>query len=208
MSSLSSRLELIINTDADPFVTEDFAANSEILDDHPGIFICTSGTRPTWDVAQNGMSIFETDTNLIWHWDGSAWERLVPKGYVDGDEVTSDQSTSSTSYVTAIQVTASIAAGGRRHLIIVHAPGVFNSNGLTQCAVFQDAALLQEWYVQGWTGAEVEKYPRPIFAVIPDTPSAGSHDYTLQFRAVSGIGGSSTIQAEATKPISLDVVEV
>lgn len=208
MSSLTDRLGLIVNTTADNFIVQDFTDNSQKLDDYPGIFICTSGTRPTWGANQNGMAIYETDTDLIWHWSGAAWERKVAKGHILGEELNSDFNTSSTTYVVAIDITVTVAAGNRRHLVIIHAPGVYNTNGLTQFAAYRDANLLQEWYSQGWTGAPVEKYPRPIFAVIPDTPGAGSITYSLQVRAVSGIGGTSTIQATATKPLSIDIVEV
>ena len=208
MPSNTDRMGLMVHTLGDKFRIQDYADNWQLLDDFPGIYICTSSTRPTWDVNQEGMTIYEVDTHLYWTWSGSAWERWIAQGWIGGDEVNSDVATSSTTYVEAISVEVEVADGGRRHLITVHAPGVYSTEGLTELALYRDATLLQEWYSQGWTGGTPESYPRPIFVAVPDTPGAGTRDYTLQVKANTTLGGTSTISASATKPIALDVFEM
>lgn len=193
----------MVHTLADVFRIQDYTDNWQLLDDFPGIFVCTSSTRPTWDVNQEGMSIYETDKDLFWTWTGSAWARYLSKGHLGGGEVTADAVTASTTYVEAISVVVTVEAGARRHLVVVHASGILNTNGLAELAVFRDATLLQEW-MQPTPGT----YPFPISMSIPDSPGAGSIDYTLQYKSNGTVGGTTTISAAATKPISLDVFEM
>lgn len=209
MPTPTDRLGLITHTLADTFAIQDYTDNWQALDDYPGIFVCTSITRPVWGVNQEGISIYETDTDLIFTWDGTAWQRYISTGHLGGVEVNVDFSTALTTPVEAIAATVTVEAGNRRHLIVVHASGVYNTNGLTELRVFRDGAtVLQQWYHQGWTGAPVENYPRPIFASIPDTPAAASVEYSLHMNAVTGVGGTSTIIATATLPLAIDVFEM
>lgn len=193
----------MVHTLADVFRIQDYTDNWQLLDDFPGIFICTSGTRPTWGVNQEGMLIYETDSNLFWTWGGAAWERWIGKGHLGGVEVTSNVVTSSTTYVVAITTPVTTLAGARRHLITVHAPGIFNTNGVAELALYRDATLLQEWQ-QPTPGT----YPWPISMTVPDTPSVAAVDYTLQVRSNGTAGGATTISATATKPLALDVFEM
>lgn len=74
MSTLSPRLGLKRPDDTDPFVTQDFVDNYNILDAAPGIHVCTSTTRPTWGSGQAGRVIFVTDWKQLQYWSGSAWQ--------------------------------------------------------------------------------------------------------------------------------------
>src|SRR5882672_3849200 len=47
--------------------------NWDKLDLNIGTFVCTSSTRPTGGSRFTGQVIFETDTKLVWVWDGAAW---------------------------------------------------------------------------------------------------------------------------------------
>jgi hypothetical protein len=51
----------------------DFVGNWTLLDGSPGIYICTSSTRPTWTSAQAGRLIFMTDYECLSFWNGTAW---------------------------------------------------------------------------------------------------------------------------------------
>lgn len=55
-------------------VALDIGGNMDKLDDHPGIKVVTSGTRPgsPWE----GQLIYETDTELYMTWLGAAWVPL------------------------------------------------------------------------------------------------------------------------------------
>lgn len=76
MSTLSQHLGLILNADSDPFQRTDIVGNFSTLDQYPGIFICTSTTRPTWTANNAGQNIFETDTRRIINWNGTGWHEI------------------------------------------------------------------------------------------------------------------------------------
>lgn len=74
MTTKSPKLGLTLPTTIDPFKTADIAANWSTIDGSPGIFPCTSSTRPTWGTAQAGRTIVETDTHRSLQWTGTAWQ--------------------------------------------------------------------------------------------------------------------------------------
>lgn len=77
MPTPTGHLALLKPSTADPFVTADLASNLQKIDDHPGIRVVTSTTRPAWAAAQAGMFISETDTGNMMRWTGTDW---VPAG--------------------------------------------------------------------------------------------------------------------------------
>lgn len=76
MATFSSVLGLKLNSQSDPFALADFVANWNILDASPGVFICTSTSRPNWGTSQAGRMIFMTDLKQLSYWTGSAWADL------------------------------------------------------------------------------------------------------------------------------------
>jgi hypothetical protein len=81
VATFSTFLGLKINDDSDPFLLSDFALNWGILDGVPGVFPCTSGSKPSWGAAQAGRTIFMTDFRQFQWWNGSTWldpETSVP----------------------------------------------------------------------------------------------------------------------------------
>jgi hypothetical protein len=76
VATFSTVLGLKLNQLSDPFELSDFVANWDILDASPGIFICTSVSRPSWGTAQKGRLIFMTDLKQTSYWTGTAWADL------------------------------------------------------------------------------------------------------------------------------------
>lgn len=76
MATTSTVLGLKINAPSDPFQLSDFTNNWGILDASPGIFICTSTSRPSWGSGQAGRLIFMTDIKQLSYFDGAAWNDL------------------------------------------------------------------------------------------------------------------------------------
>jgi hypothetical protein len=76
VATYSTVLGLKLNQLSDPFELSDFVANWDILDASPGIFICTSVSRPSWGTAQAGRLIFMTDLKQTSYWTGTAWADL------------------------------------------------------------------------------------------------------------------------------------
>lgn len=85
MATFTSRLGLKRPDVTDPFLTQDFYDNYNLIDAAPGLHICTSSTKPTWGVNQAGRSIFMTDYKYIEVWDGTNWiepVQSVPGQYI------------------------------------------------------------------------------------------------------------------------------
>jgi hypothetical protein len=62
---------------SDPFLRTDFVQNYNTQDKYPGVWICTSTTRPSWGSAQTGMMIMETDTRRNMLWTGTTWREML-----------------------------------------------------------------------------------------------------------------------------------
>lgn len=210
MSSLSPRLGLKLETDADQFHIQDYTDNWNKVEAFPGAFICTSTTRPTtWGAPHTGMRIHETDTGLVWRWTGTAWARQGPSGFLNRVTSTVDVATSATTLVTALSAAVTVPAGGRTLQITAAGPGVYNTVGVTRIALFRGATQLQSWLHQGRLAATYDAQPRPLAMTVFDpAPTAGAQTYTLQFSAEVGFGGTSTLQGGTNKPLALTVVEV
>ena len=73
MSGTTTRLGLKTPADPDPFLTIDFVNNLQTIESYPGVFVCTSTTKPSWAAAQAGQLIYCTDTRNLLAWSGSAW---------------------------------------------------------------------------------------------------------------------------------------
>lgn len=79
MSTQTTHLDLTKPETTDGFDTAEIASNWQKVDDHPGVLICTTATRPgsPW----TGQMVYDTDLPSYLCWDGSAWvppEVLTP----------------------------------------------------------------------------------------------------------------------------------
>lgn len=74
MATYSTYLGLKLNSATDPFLLSDFIGNWTLLDGSPGVYICTSSSRPSWTAAQAGRLIFMTDYKALSYWSGTAWQ--------------------------------------------------------------------------------------------------------------------------------------
>ena len=73
MPTYTPRLGLKRPEASDSFLRQDFVDNWNILEAAPGVYPCTSATKPTWDANKAGRTIYETDTHTMRYWSGSAW---------------------------------------------------------------------------------------------------------------------------------------
>lgn len=76
MATYSTLLGLKLNAESDPFELNDFIQNWELLDASPGVYVCTSTSRPSWGSAQAGRMIFMKDIKQLSYWSGSGWNDL------------------------------------------------------------------------------------------------------------------------------------
>lgn len=208
MTTLTSRLGLKKHTTGDRFKIADYTDNWNILDGVPGTFICTSTTRPTdWNASDEGRAIYETNTGLTYVWDGAAFQRRWGRGLMARAERLTPFSTTSTTYASVV-ATASATYSARRHLVIVEAPIVYSTEGVTGLAIFRGTTMLQEWVHQGHTGATPSVHPRGMSFVTTDAWAGGAEVYSLQAKAVVGYGGTCYVEGATNKPCAITVVEV
>src|SRR6185312_8967561 len=76
MATFTTFLGLKVNAGTDAFLLSDFTSNWNTLDANPGVFICTSTTRPSYSSGQAGRIIFMTDLKQLSYWNGSSWQDL------------------------------------------------------------------------------------------------------------------------------------
>lgn len=208
MATQTDRLGLNAWADSDTFQIGEHTANVERLDQFPGIFICTSTTRPGWGAPQTGMWIWETDTRLVWEWTGSAFERVTRKGWLNSNSRSSSISSASTTPLVAVQATITVPAGGRPVLVVVEGPGVASTVGITALSIYRDATQVQGWTQGGGPSTGATDQPKPIAFSTLDTPAAGTYAYSLRFAATAGYGGTSTLSAAPGQPLAIHCLEV
>ena len=211
MTTNTDRLGLIKATTPDQFSTADLATNLDTLDAKPGVHLCESTTRPsTWGPDQEGMAIWETDTKLLWHWSGSAWERHLPKNHLRRAARLTDLSTSSTTFVAVVTAAGvSVPAGDRRVLVVATWDSIENTAGMSVCAIYRDSELLKQWNLSGDNApANAFQESNGGTVTVTDQPGAGSFTYVFMFRASNTYGGTSYARATSNNPISIDLIEV
>lgn len=224
MPTPTARLALLKPSNPDPFVTADIAGNWQKIDDIPGYRICTSSTRPSWSAAHAGMLIVETDTGLIWRWDGSAFKRIAPAGLLrtTGGAVaiasrTTSFATSSTTFVIALSLTSVVVPDGNRAILLLLAGDhAENTNGAFTGAVWRGntansgTQLCQFTLVGDSTsptaGAQGGQFAFQAWEAAG--MAAGTYSWSFQIRSSVTYGGTSNVSATATSPLKLAAVEL
>lgn len=218
MPTPSTKLGINIFSTADQFSTAQYNANWQTLDGSPGFYICTSTTRPVWGANQSGMRITETDTLLTWLWNGTAWIRTWGIGNLGRSSRTTPVGTTSTwtppgtgTLATALTLSVHPPNGNRLLQIVAELPEIGNPSGLTYIVVQRDATILTSFPV--WTtqqmgsGNSGNAGTSGTAYITFDTPNEATAVYTLAFAAATVSGGTTTLVAAPTRPISLTVIE-
>lgn len=124
MGTLTSKLRLFKPATVDNvLVQDDLNANFDLLDEKVPELICTSGTRPTGTSLYAGRTIYETDTNRRYVYDGSAWQQ---GGYVANmvRRVARNIETSDSAAIglteTDVSSIAFTRTSGKRYTIVFH----------------------------------------------------------------------------------------
>lgn len=209
MVAHTSRTGLTRPTNLDQHLTDHYVEDNDILDDIPGPYICTSVTRPsTWGVAQAGRPMYETDTKLLWHWSGSAWQRVYPKGLLGEGSRTTNLSTTSTTPVSVVSVTVTIPAGGRSVAVTATWSRISNTVGITSLTIYKDGALWRgSWGVQGDdSGSPTDGEQGASITFIDTAPDAGSTIYSLRMSTQGS--GTSLFTCTTARPAQIIAIEV
>lgn len=219
-TSPTSRLALLRPLAGHGFSRTEYYDNLGIIDQFPGLFICTSSTRPTWGSAHNGMRIWETDRSLEWRWDGSAFVRVLPLGLLATPSIlTSDDSTAATSPESVLSCAVTVPATnagsttkrikvtGNWHSII---NGTETDLGVAEVSLMRGASVIAKAMVRGRPNTDTDYLDWGVGGTIVgwDDPTAGAQTYHLAINSVPAVGGTTTIEATATTPATLAVEEV
>lgn len=224
MPTPSARLALLKPSTSDPFVTADLAGNLQKIDDTPGYRPCTSSTRPSWTAAQTGMLIVETDTGLIWRWNGTTYNRIGPAGVLKttGGAMaiatrTTDFSTTSTTPVICLSLTSVVVPDGSRPIaLVLTANQAENSNGALLGAVWRGnvansgTTLGQFSMVGDSTSPTAGAQGGQVCFVAWEITglSAGTYSWSFQIKSSTFWGGTSSIRAAVASPAKLVAVEL
>ncbi len=206
-------------------MTADIAANWQKIDDTPGYKPCTSSTRPsTWGAAHAGMLIVETDTGLVWRWDGSAFKRVGPAGVLKttggGLAIatrTTDFSTTSFPFVICLSLTNVVVPDGSRPIaLIVTGQKAENSSGSSVGAIFPGATantgtILATFDLVGDSTSPTAGAQGAGFCHVawePSGKSPGTYSWSFQVRCSPSWGGTAYVRALADRPNRLVAVEL
>lgn len=223
MPTPSSRLGLLVPARADQFVTADLETNLDKLDDYPGIYVCTSTSRPAWGAAQVGMLISETDTGLTWRWMGTAtgWVRTGPKGLMSRNTSGTNLSTTSTSFVNLLATSLVTWPAGARtaQITVTFNYGFNNTTGLLTIGVARgivnNSGLIQAWQWAGdndGSSGTGTKGAGTSLTCYDANLGPGTYQWSLQLRACGAYGqnagGSAVLAATGAGSITITVTEI
>jgi hypothetical protein len=165
------------------------------------------------------MHIWETDTALLWRWNGTIFVRCYPLGLLgDPAEISADFATAATTATAAITTTVTVpatTAGSTTKRIRVSASwygldnGTSTTLGACEVSLYRGAVLLKSQIARGrpttatspldWgVGGTIEAY---------DASPAGANTYTLRINSLASVGGTTTLRASATTRAHLAVAE-
>lgn len=219
-TSPSPRLELERPLANHGFSRAEHYNNLTLIDGYPGTFICTSGTRPGgWGTANEGMVIWETDTDLRWRWDGTKFVRFAPLGLLNVSTVTANASTGATSPVQVITTAVTVPAftvGSTAKRIKIEASwyaidnGTDTTLGAAEVSIMRDTTVIMKQLLRGRPTTDTEElnWGTGGSIVVFDDPTAGAESYHLAINSVAAVGGTTTLRATATTPAQLAVSEV
>ncbi len=143
---------------------------------HGGMIVCTSGTRPT--SPYEGMQIYETDTDLMYVYNGANWIVPYALGRVASNTLTSNSS-AFTTIIYPLSATATLLPNRRiRVAIQTHAYSTTSSAAVTVAVCNAGGGILNQ--------------ASRIIAV-----GSTSNQLYVDYITTSGAGGSTTYQIGA-----------
>lgn len=113
----------------------------------PGVVLSTNRPANPYD----GMMIYETDTNLVRIWNGTAWKTLAYSDYTSGSVIqvasttkTDTTSATSASYVdiTGMSVSITPTSTSSKVMVLVSIQGAATSNGSMYVRLMRDSTAI------------------------------------------------------------------
>jgi hypothetical protein len=206
-SEQTPRLRLNIPTVNTIFSLDDLSDNWEALDDHPGVYLCTSTTRPDWGADNAGQLIFEGDTGLHWVFDGTVFARVFPLGLLGQTRVTTGTpQTNSTTEVELVKVAVTPPAGLRPLRVdATWGRTQFVTDGDVRVAIQRKASGAADWTTLVGRHAFGEGGFLTAWDQFESEP--GEVEYRLVFARLSG-SVAVQMSVNAGMPLTIAVAEV
>ena len=178
----------------------------------PGV--CTSTTRPS--APYEGMMIYETDTDMVALWNGSAWRYIAASTPTNGtvlqvvSATTSTELSSSTQSYADTGLSASITpkSSSSKVLVIVNQNGVYKSgafvsNGV-QLKLFRNSTEINFFgFVVCYTGTSIENYGAASVNHLDSPNTTSSVTYKTQFANWQNQASVKVQAGSATSTITL-----
>jgi hypothetical protein len=196
MPTPSARLGIAKPITTDNFDTAEIAANWQILDDHPGTFIEDSGSPPVWGIPQEGMLWSQPDTGLVYRWDGATFQRLAPTGHLGRVERTTDFIENTAAFQTVTSVGVMVPEGNRRIRVVASWRNMTGDDAFIRIRRGV-TDLIERFYENPDSAGSIEFFDLP--------GGSGAFTYALRMKTD---GTTTTMEADTTAKITLDVVEV
>lgn len=162
--------------------------------------------------------LYETDTDLIWRWDGAGWHRTAKRGLLGIARREVDYSNAATSFTDVVETASIHVPDGHQALMVtVTWPRLENTTGSFVLALLRrNADDTGEVMVDEWDGTGDSTSPTPGAGGQGGTYIAwenagldeGDYKWAFAARSVAGIGGTTTIPADSAKRITIAVAEV
>jgi len=219
MPEQSPRLDIAKPLPPDEFSTAVIADNWQKVDNHPGIFICTSATRPSWGAPHAGMMIYETDRDLYWSWSGSEWRRTWSKDLLGESSSGNPAGFSVTGATLQTILNTEVDIPPSHRTIEINVSGYrIEGNAMPGFQIQRIQGGGDPVVVKNWWGPRVNTSPgsqagtsRVIHDLVGGGPSSGSCTYRFLMQRVTFYGGTVvTLHAGGGtgNRVSLAVLEV
>ena len=161
----------------------------------PGV--CTSSTRPASPF--DGQMIYETDTNLLRIWNGSAWKTLSYSDYTSGTVLQTVSSKVTQGYISStsgtfadVNLSATITPRSASSTILVSATcSVYNNTASTGTGLrlLRDSTVLQTQIDMAFSSAGAS-LSNPTLTELDSPATTSAVTYKLQMSRSSGSGTS------------------
>jgi hypothetical protein len=177
--------------------------------------VCTSTTRPT--APYEGQMIYETDTDMVAIWNGTAWRYIAATTPTNGTVLqvvtgsTSTEVTNNTATYADTSLTAIITPKSTTSKILVHAvhSGVYvlasNSENRVQMQLVRGASGIFNFTggLHSYTGTAVAKIGQVTCLYIDSPSTTSATTYKTQFLNPNGTAGVLVQSGAATSIIVL-----
>jgi len=184
-----------------------------------GMLDGTSADRATLAPGAGERVLFyETDTDLVWKWDGANWQRTGPSGFLGYGVRTTDYTNATTAFTTVVEsATIHVPDGLRPLRVTVAWPFAENTSGSFRLALrhtLSDGSAdtaIAEWSASGdSTSGEAGSQGTGMTYVGFILGGLPEDDYKFQFKARSGAttGGTTSIPADIPDSVTLVVEEM